>query len=175
MNYIMKVIILTTDENSDYAKESYKTWIDNGFKVEYYKVKRETNVKPSKIIMNNWKKYFAINEIKEDIIIAEDDVYVLKKYDEMINEIAHDKINYLCFQKQINGGSIKVGSQAIYIPLVQLQYFKSVLNKMASRHFDRFMSRVYGVVFPYKAKEFGEEIEHISQITNKIRLGKKSI
>ena len=172
---IMKVIILTTDENSDYAKESYKSWIDNGFNVEYYKVKRETNVKPSKIIMNNWKKYFAINEIKEDIIIAEDDVLVIKKYNEMINEIAKDKINYLCFQKQINGGSIKVGSQAIYIPLVQLEYFKSVLNKMANRHFDRFMSRVYGVVFPYKAKEFGEEIEHISQITNKIRLGKKSI
>jgi hypothetical protein len=35
------------------------------------------------------------------------------------------------------------------------------------------MSRLATVKFPYDKKEFGEEIEHISLITNKLRLGKK--
>ncbi len=149
--------------------------MDNGFNnIEYYEVRRDDGTtRPSKIVMNNWKKYFAINDINEDIILAEDDVIVKKKYNEIKNEIALDKINYLCFQKQITGGSIKVGAQAIYIPLVELQYFKFKLQKMASRHFDRFMSRLPGVEFPYQAKEFGEEIEHRSQIINSIRVGKK--
>ncbi len=86
----MKVIILTTDADSKYAKVSYRFWVDNGFiNIEYYEVRRDDGTtRPSKIVMNNWKKYFAINDINEDIIIAEDDVIVKKKYNEIKNEIA---------------------------------------------------------------------------------------
>jgi hypothetical protein len=169
----MKVIILTCDKEVDYVKASYQSWKDMGYdNIEFYEVKRHTN-NLNKAIMDNWKKYFNNNEIKEDLIIAEDDVIVKKELYKLKYEIDRKSINYLCFQNEISAGSIKVGSQAIYIPLNEVEYFKWKLNKNASKHFDRFMSRLATVKFPYDKKEFGEEIEHISLITNKLRLGKK--
>ena len=179
-NLKIEIYTLTIRKNERKTDPIYlasrKSWIDKGYNNFNIVDGIDRKEKPSQRVMDGWKKWFSEKkEFKNDIIIAEDDVYVKTEKKDMVKKINRDKINWLCLQKTFKEGDkkIPVGAQVIYIPKELIPYYKEELLKSRSIHFDRWNSRLSKIFYPYAPKEFGEELERISTTTGKVRKGKK--
>lgn len=173
---MVTVVMLSTAEARKgfiYA-ESKSQWKKMGFKVVDFTGIR-TPGRTSQIVMRNWQRFFELNKagnsyannIKGDIIIAEDDVEWRLTQEETMAKINKNKINWLCHQKtfkdKIKGETktIEVGSQAIFIPAKLKDAFSKKIMSHTGMHFDRWISLYVDYVNPFKAKE------HCAEFTSK--------
>jgi hypothetical protein len=184
---MVTVVILSTEENRKgivYAT-SKTQWKKMGFKVVDYEGIR-TPGRSTQIVMRNWQRFFKLNKadhsyannIKGDIIIAEDDVEWRLTEKETMAKINKNKISWLCHQKtykdKIKGElkTIEVGAQAIFIPAKLKDAFSRKIMTHTGMHFDRWLALYVDIDRPFTPKEHCVEYTSQSATTGKIRKGK---
>ena len=184
---MITVVILSTEKSRKgiiYATSKLQ-WKKMGFKVVDFLGIR-TPGRTSQIVMRNWQRFFELNKaghsfannIKGDIIIAEDDVEWRLSEKETMAKINKNKMNWLCHQKtfkdKIKGETktIEVGTQAIFIPAKLKDAFSKKIMSHTGMHFDRWLSLHVDIVKPFKPKEHCAEYTSQSSTTGKIRKGK---
>ena len=123
----------------------------------------------SKLVMDNWKKFFRKNKLfTEDIMLCEDDVICKINMNVMKKKINRKKINWVFYQKRMKAGHIDeiytVGAQGIYIPKELIKPFVAKLLESTSSHFDRWVSRLDNIYYPRGSIDWGEEIPHKSKL-----------
>lgn len=133
----------------------------------------ERRTERSKLVMDNWKRLFkTINakDYKDGILLAEDDVLMLKGWSEIKEKVDYNRLNWIVYQKKFMDNKAKTkkeitaGAQLIYIPHLKIEWFKEKLLNSKSIHFDRFLSKL-DIHYPFKAKECGIEIIRESATT----------
>ena len=95
-NLKIEIYTLTIRKNEKKTDPIYlasrKSWIDKGYNNINIVDGIDRKEKPSQRVMDGWKKWFSEKkEFKNDIIIAEDDVYVKTEKKDMVKKINRDK------------------------------------------------------------------------------------
>jgi hypothetical protein len=129
----------------------------------------ERRTERSKLVSDNWKRLFKTidaKDYKDGILLAEDDVLMLKGWSEIKEKVDYQKLNWIVYQKKFMDKTkeITAGAQLIYIPHLKIAWFKEKLLNSKSIHFDRFLSKL-DIHYPFKAKECGIEIIRESATT----------
>ena len=129
----------------------------------------ERRTQRSKLVMDCWKRLFKTidaDDYADGILLAEDDVLMLKGWQEIKEKVDYQKLNWIVYQKKFMDKTkeITAGAQLIYIPSVKIEWFKEKLLNSKSIHFDRFLSKL-DIHYPFKAKECGIEIIRESSTT----------
>ena len=145
-------------------------YFDYNLKI-YMGIERRTQ--RSKLVMDNWKRLFKTidaKDYKDGILLAEDDVLMIKGWQEIKEKVDYQKLNWIVYQKKFMDNKAKTskevtaGAQLIYIPHLKILWFKEKLLNSKSIHFDRFLSKL-DIHYPFKAKECGIEIIRESATT----------
>ena len=104
---------------------------------------------------------------KDDIIISEDDAWIIKK----INIINKDEINWLGYWKKTTKQTL--GSMLIYYPQSKLQHVSRQFNAKQPQHLDSFINKYLDFII--RPTPITREIQHNSIILEQYSKGTKTI
>tara|TARA_Y100000114_G_scaffold152348_1_gene170509 strand:+ start:507 stop:1049 length:543 start_codon:yes stop_codon:yes gene_type:complete len=169
---------LKNDEFSDYSIHSICRYTQMGFKpkiniCQHYSL---AGLKKNQICFHNTlqvlKKYKG-----QDLLISEDDTYINKTYNELVDilEPYKDGVVRVVWQKKHknklgSNGYYYIGCQLIYIPKEYQDHFIEEMESTKPQHLDCWFSKCKNIKH-IVIESCGGELEHYSEILGKVRRG----
>ena len=167
----MKLIIDTfpkNDEIQSFTLISYRRFLDKGYN-PIIKINKQYDVKPVKKpylnFLHSLKKYQG-----EDLLIAEDDCYIDTRAEDLYPKLtSKNSITRVVWIHKGNYGDEFVGNQLTYIPKEYQEELINLMENSPPTCIDMYFSKKIPQVV---LKSCGREIQHKSQTTGKLRVGK---